>query len=120
MSGAFFSAYSDAARRISDVVNMHLVADPDGARGKWAAFRMDDGGSDGVLYDKKRDAIKHQLHEQLCCYLVIPPSGMSPRQAENFLKFTRALYDNGMRLIDPDSDASVHIPNTYQGGPLHG
>lgn len=121
MSGRFFSPYSDEARRCSDIVQLHLVAEGTGAMGKWVAIRMSDGGSDNTLYDTKQQAIRHQLHEQQCCYLVIPPSGMNPRQAENFLKFNRAMYANGMRMIDPDSDASVHIPTTYAGGKdLHG
>lgn len=115
MTGSAFSRYSDAARRCSDIVNLHLAgAGIDGAAGKWVAIRMSDGGSDNVLYDDKASAVRHQLHEQFCCYLVIPPTGMTAKQAENFLKFNRALYDNGMRIIDPA--AGVHIPQTYQGG----
>lgn len=121
MSGRFFTQYSDAARHCSDAVNLHIAAQGLEAAGKWVAIRMEDGKSDGNLYDTKQDAIRHQLHEQQCCYLVIPPTGMNPKQAENFLKFNRALYDNGMRIIDPDSDSSIHIPHTYQGGRnLHG
>ena len=111
--GAAFVRYSDAARRCSDQVSLHAVA---GSVWKWAAIRLEDGGSDGVPYDTREEAIKHQLHEQFCCYVQVPPTGMTPRQAENFLKFNRALYQNGMRITDPDKDRHVHIPHTYQGG----
>lgn len=72
---------------------------------KWVAVRLSDGGSDGVLYDKRRDAIRHQLHEQQCAYICIHPGGMNPCQAEPVLKGARQAYDAGMHLIDPD-DAS--------------
>jgi hypothetical protein len=119
--GAAFFRYSDRAHRCSEAVNLHIHAIGIEAAGKWVAIRMEDGGSDGVLYDRKQDAVRHQLHEQYCCYVRIPPDGMSPAQAERFIAFNRALYSQGARLIDPDKDTSIHIPQTYAGGPnLHG
>jgi hypothetical protein len=92
--------YSDAARRCSDIVNTHLVANRANA-GKWVAIRLSDGGSDGVLYDTRPDAIRHQLHETQCAYVCIPPTGMPPKDAEAFLAFNRKLYDAGFRMPDP-------------------
>lgn len=92
----------DAARRCSDIVNQALVDDFDGNVGRWVAIRLSDGGSDGVIYDTKSDAVAHQLHETTCAYVRIPPSGMPPRDARSFLRSTRAFYDAGMRFSDPD------------------
>src|SRR5437762_517876 len=73
------------------------------------AIRLSDGGSDGKLYDTKREAVKHQLHEQLCAYYSFrnSPNGFSfgPRglqEAAVFLAWHRMAYDNGFRLPDPD------------------
>lgn len=94
-------AYSDAAKRASDIINSALLF-IDGAAGKWIAIRLSDGGWDGTVYDTKRDAVRHQLDEFWCCYVRIPPPGTSPAQMEAFLAYNRALYDAGFRLPDPD------------------
>lgn len=99
--------FSDAARRCSEVVNMHALA---GAYGKWVAIRLSDGGSDGIAYDTRADAIQHQLHERLCCYISVPLGYMHVGEAEAFMKLNRDLYDKGMRLSDPaGKDAMVPI-----------
>lgn len=102
---------SDAARRCSDVIRTHIVA---GMAGKWAAIRLSDGGSDGVAYDTRADAIRHQLHETLCAYVRIPPDDMPPEHAERFLAFHRRVYDAGFRLTDPDDRREVLMPATIE------
>lgn len=96
--------FSDAAKRCSDIINGHFLVEPNNSLGKWVAIRLSDGGSDGVLYDRRRDAVAHQLHEFQCAYVCIPLGGMTPMEAESFLKYNRALYDNGMRMPDPDKE----------------
>lgn len=96
---------SDAARRMADIVNGYLVAIPwEQLCRQFLAVRLADGGSDGVLYDSRRDAVRHQLHEQLCCYVAFRniAAGISPREAEAFIGWNRAAYDAGFRLPDPD------------------
>lgn len=99
------TGYSDAARRCSDIINLHVVT---GNWGRWCAIRLSDGGSDGFTYDTKADAVRHQLHEKQCCYVYIPPDGMSPKSAEIFMSINRKLYDAGMPLAHPDVD--IHAP----------
>ena len=91
--------YSDAAKRCSDVVNLAMHC---GDWGKWVAIRLLDGGSDGVVYDTRQDAIRHQFYEFFCCYVMVPPSGMQPPEAEEFMAFNRELYDAGFRMTDPE------------------
>ncbi len=80
--------------------------------GKWVAIRLADGGSDGVVYDSRRDAIRHQLHERQCAYVRIPLDDMSPRSAQTFLDFTRQCYDAGIPMADPEFE--MHTPQlTY-------
>lgn len=118
-SGAAFGAgrYSDAARRMSDLISLAITAQGFGVFGKWMAFRLSDGGGDGVTYDRKADAVRHQLHEFLCCYVKVPPTGMTPRQCQNFLHFNRQLYDAGMRVSDPDRAVVMPMnPEHYRPG----
>lgn len=98
------AAHSDVAKRASEAVNLHLSALGFDAIRKWVAIRLSDGGSDGTLYDAKRDAVRHQLHEQLCAYVAVPPGGMNACQAESFMRTNRAYYDAGWRLPDPDAE----------------
>lgn len=95
----------DAGKRASDTVNMHRTfANWDELQHKWIAFNLGDGSSDGVLYDSKRDAVKHQFHEQLCAYVAFKNlvAGSTPHEMSIFIKFTRDAYKAGFRLPDPD------------------
>lgn len=99
--------YSDAARRLSDTVTMHLTAIGSVAAGRWIAARLSDGGTDNVLYDTKADAVRHQLHEFQCAYVCITPDGMGYREAEIYLAFNRKLYENGYRMPDPSHHVTL-------------
>lgn len=98
----------DAARRAFDVVRQ-LAHDFDyDTRVKgypWVALRLSDGGSDGRVYESRKEAAKYQIHEQQCAYFCFrnAPNGFaSPRDAGLYLEFHRAAYSAGMRLVDPD------------------
>lgn len=100
--------FSDAGRRCSDTVRQAIV---DGHAGRWVAVRLSDGGTDGRVYDSRRDAIRYQLHENLCAYVKVPRDDMPPREATDFLRVNRTLYDAGMRIADPDGpDLEVRAP----------
>ena len=88
------NTYSDSARRAADIVTLAAVA---GHAGEWVAIRLSDGGTDGVHYPSKDHAAKYQLHESLCAYFRVPPDGMTPRLAELWMTWHRALYDAGHR-----------------------
>lgn len=103
--------FSDAARRCSDQIRLHIAMH---SEGKWAAIRLSDGGGDGVPYDTRRDAIRHQLHEQWCAYVKIPYDDMPPAHAERFLEMNRELYEAGFRLVDPDDEHMAVMPFTQE------
>lgn len=98
--------HSDAAKRLSDTYNLHVSA----ARtygtsntGKWFAASLAEGKSDGVVYDSKQEAVRHQHHnENFYAFIKIGPVGMSICEAEAFLKMHRQVYDAGFRFADPD------------------
>lgn len=95
--------HSDAAKRVSDTHRLHKAALGHDAIGKCFAAALADGTTDGVLYDTKRDAVRHQHHnEQLYAFVFTGPGDVSVCEAEEFLAQCRLLYDRGIRLADPD------------------
>jgi hypothetical protein len=95
----------DTARRVSDAVNLHIAAD-ENSRG-FVACRMDDGRSNGSLYDTRSDAVRHHLaggQESNYLYLKVTPGGMSPREAWVMVVAFRRLRDAGIR---PDHEDTV-------------
>lgn len=111
MERGSMSVYSDAAKRCSDNVNLGLLL---GYIGRWVAIRLSDGGSDGNYYDTRADAIRHQIHETLCCYIKILPNGMPIEDAEKFMAIYRKLYDDGFRLTDPEDPRHIIMPYTKE------
>lgn len=105
--------YSDAAHRAADIINTHLMADPAGNVGRWVAIRLSDGGSDSTTYATRPDAIRHQLHESQCTYVIIPPTGATAKSMEVVIKYARMVYDAGHRMPDPDSWAPT-MPNSIE------
>jgi len=99
----------DAAKRAFDIVRgLASFNDWDTRvrQSPYVAIRLSDGGSDQRLYDTKRDAVRHQLHEQQCAYFSFrqAPHGFgSPKDAAIFLAWNRMAYDAGHRLPDPDA-----------------
>lgn len=98
---------TDAGRRLSDAVQLALAV---GGRGRWVAGRLSDGGTDGNVYDTRADAIRHQLHEDQCAYVQIPPTGMPPAEATAYLEFQRRRVDAGMRMVDPEQGVMPLLP----------
>lgn len=101
----------DHAKRCADQINFALNT---GNVGRWVAIRLADGSSDGVIYDTRADAIEHQLHESLCCYIKVPPTGVTVEEASRFMAFNRLAYDNGFRLTDPSDQRTPIMPQTNE------
>lgn len=105
--------YSDVTReeieigkRASDVLNGIITTNRwDDIKHGYVAIRLSDGGSDGIVYDTKADAVKHQLWEQQCAYFGFTNlvGGASAKDCAIYLKFCRDAYAAGMRLVDPDN-----------------
>jgi hypothetical protein len=102
--------HSDAAKRIRDIYNLHRAAGAAGAAfglnstlNKIFAVALADGTSDGVLYDTRFDAIRHQHHnEKWYAYLRVERFVMSTCQADSMLKWHREAYDKGLVFVDRD------------------
>lgn len=97
---------TDAAKRAYDIARSYCAfVNYDTRIRGWIAFRLEDGGSDGTLYDNKRDAIRHQSHEQLCAYFSYrgSPNGFATaKEAAVWLEYHRHIYARGGRTPDPD------------------
>lgn len=95
--------HSDRAKRCSDTHRLHRSALGTEAIGRYIAVRISDGQSDGTLYDTKRDAVRHQKHnERLYAYLCIGPDDLSVCEAEATLEAFEAIMAAGLNLTDPD------------------
>lgn len=93
--------HSDAAKRVYDNYHLHRTVDLHAALGKWIACALNDGASDGVLYESKSDAISHQHHnEEYYAFVQITYANMTLCTAETFLVINRRLYDAGIRIAD--------------------
>lgn len=93
---------SDDAKRMADSVTMFAFL---GEAGKWAAYALADGRSaDNTAYDTRTEAVMYQRWDRdNYVYVLIPPDGMQPKEAEAFLRYARALHDKGFRLPDPEN-----------------
>lgn len=108
----------DAARRAFDVVMLKATFtdyDTRVRQSPYMAIRLADGSSDGVLYDTKADAVRHQLHETQCAYFSFrfSPMGFARvKDAAIFLSWNRAAYDAGHLLPDPEQ--TLRMPTTNE------
>lgn len=96
----------DCGKRMADAINIHITfGNVFELRTKFMAISLADGRSDGVLYDSKKDAVRHQIHEQQCYYVGfrnLNPGGVSAYECAVMLQFQRDAYGAGFRLADPD------------------
>ena len=91
--------HTDAAKRVSDTYNMHIAAG--GRLGSVFAAALSDGTTDGVLYETRFDAVRHQRHnERWYCYLRLGAPVMTVCQAESVMRMQR----QAARLGLPDRD----------------
>lgn len=90
--------HSDEAKRVSDVVNLHWIANMWECIGKWVAFRLSDGKNDMALYDSKADAVRHQHDPKKRLYIRLVPGGMSLCEAEIVLRTARQMASKGWEL----------------------
>jgi len=100
----------DAAKRLSDMVALHLVADPERARRSVIVVKLDDGSSDGVLYDSWDDACaKGAPDPRWYAPLRITPDGINERDARLWMRAMRMLPGVRVMPTAPEHIVSPHI-----------
>jgi hypothetical protein len=90
---------------MSDHINSRIVFNSVwDIRNCWMAFRLEDGWSDGNLYDSKEDAIKHVSSYQYYAFFCFRNcmAGSTPRDCQIWLDLHRHAYEHGGLLTDPD------------------
>jgi hypothetical protein len=102
LSGGFTPGHSDAARRFSDVFNLHRSA---GTREGWIAVRYSDGSSDDEVYSSREEAIRFKYPDEdwyFYCTLGAAP-GMTICQAESLLRYKRIMSELDRPHADRDA-----------------
>jgi hypothetical protein len=98
---------TDAGKRMSDIINAKVAFTPwDQLVHSWMAFKLENGDSDGTLYDTRTDAVNHQLDEKLCAYFFMRQAqgGVNPTDCQLFLNVHRQIYDSGGRMAESPQD----------------
>lgn len=107
--------HSDAAKRLSDIYNLHIVA---GARrGAVIAVSLADGSSDGVVYDTRADAVSHQRHnEGWKAFIRIGPGRMTVCEAASQLRWQRHANKLAAAQLGERSGGLELIPRLTRAG----
>jgi hypothetical protein len=96
----------DAANRMRDAHDLHVVAGALGARERhlqWLAIRLADGRSDGTVYETRRDAVRHtQNKERGWAYIKISADSMGERQAIIVLQMFRRAFSRGVIFAEEE------------------
>jgi hypothetical protein len=114
----------DAANRMKDAVNLHVVVSSAFAERKigFLAIRLSDGTAHdkGTLYDTRRDAVRHtQNLEPGWFYVKVGAETMSEREAIIVLQMARRAFKKGVVFAEEEPVVPMltelalpYIPNT--------
>lgn len=101
LSGEVRPGHSDAAKRFSDLYNLHKAA---GTTRGWIAVALADGSSDGEVYETRAEAVLYQRHnERWYFYCALDQPAMTICQAESLLRYKRVM--NQIEAGHTDRDA---------------
>jgi hypothetical protein len=96
----------DAARHMADAVNLHVHAmlAENRDRPGYVAIRLADGKSPdgGVLYDTRKDATRHNLHDRTNFYVKVGKDTMPVREALIVLKLARTAFKRGVIFTEEE------------------
>jgi hypothetical protein len=105
--------HTDDAKRLSDAVMLHWAAVEWDSVGKFIAFDLNDGSTDGTLYPTRIAAVNHQANEYNCGYIHLHPGGMTQCEAEIMLKAARQI--SSAFPAARDSSRQMILPITREG-----
>lgn len=98
LSGQVNPGHSDAAKRFSDMYNLHKAA---GTVRGWIAVRYSDGSSNGDVYETREDAVGDLFPwEDRFFYATLQQPSMSVCAAESILRWKRIMSE----MEKPDRD----------------
>lgn len=100
----------DAAKRLSDAVALHLVADFERAIRSVIVVKLEDGSTDGTLYDSWNDACaKGAPDPRWYAPLRITPDGINERDARLWMRAMRNFPGIGLVPTAAEHIVSPHI-----------
>lgn len=115
----------DAAKRLMDAVNLHVQANMASGRDTpgYVAIRLGDGRSpDGILYDNRRDATRHNRWTRDIAFIRVGKDTMPFKEAVIVLQMHRRAYVNGVvfteeEIVVPQMTELMQpfIPRTLEG-----
>lgn len=125
MTGELPTELLDAANRMRDAVNLHVLTGNLGFRERaacWVAIRLEDGRSDGNLYESRRDAVRHTTNKETgWFYVKVGAESMGEREAIIVLQQARQAFKSGVifaeeQVITPMLPELLrpYIPNTLE------
>lgn len=115
----------DAAARMRDAVNLHVLTGSLGVRERhlcWVAIRLSDGRSDGNLYESRADAVRHTTNlEKGWFYVKVGAEQMGDREAVIVLQQARQAFSRGVIFAEEQVVTTMlpelmapFIPNTLE------
>lgn len=115
----------DSAARMRDAINLHVVAGALGARERhlnWVAIKLEDGRSDGNLYESRLDAVNHTQNKNPgWMYVLVAADHMGERESILLLQMHRRAFSMGVRfseehVVVPQLSELMkpYIPNTLR------
>lgn len=105
----------DAARRLRETVNLHLVADFEAAIRSVVIVKLADGSSDGTLYDSWEDACSKGARDpRWYAPFRITPDGITLRDARLWLVAMRKL--GGTARMVPTEAEHLVSPHIFPAG----
>lgn len=105
----------DAAKRFADTIALHqtVLSRDELIAKRYIAVALSDGSTDGVVYDTRNDAMRHQKgHPALYLYFQIPFERLSVHACDSLLWYVRGVYDAGYR--PRLEEAELVIPNSIE------
>jgi hypothetical protein len=93
------------AQRMCEAVNMHVSASLELGRTEpgFVAIRLSDGRStDNVLYDNRKDAVRHNLHDRFVFYVKVGKETMPLREAIIVLQMARMAFKRGVIFAEEE------------------
>lgn len=103
---------TDDAKRMVHAMRFHMTLRH---FGKWASFKLEDGSSNGIAYDRRREAIRDRWPwEDNYFYIKVLHDAFTEETAQRLLNMHRAMRKAGVQMTDPESDLEPILPDTIE------
>lgn len=106
----------DSGKRMAELVNLRVSSTPwDTIVHGWMAFRLQDGGSDNIIYDSREEAVNHQKDNKVCFYLCMRNAmgGIKALDAQLLINMQRQIHDAGGALSEPEAPSIIVSSKGY-------